>query len=158
MKVFKIISKSLLLIVIGLLIYRYMNISDDNFFTAVTTFSTITVGFTITSISIIANSSFSKKLYGIDSKANNSKSLLHELLDKFKQATFLFISTIILIFILYLFPKGSKGDNFDILSYTVNDIQIVKSLILLSTIVSVYEFTRLFSIFSRFVVKSVTEN
>lgn len=123
-------------------------------FDVVATFLSITTGFTITALSIIATSPFSKNLYNQESKKNNSKTLLHELVDKFKQSMTLFITTISLIVLLNLYPEKDKSTFFFIYKTKVVTIEVLKSATLYFSILSLISFVILFQTFSKFVVKS----
>lgn len=123
-------------------------------FDVIATFLSITTGFTITALSIIATSPFSKNLYNQESRKNNSKTLLHELVDNFKTSMIFFISTIILITILNLFPEKYTFYFFKIFSLKFTPFEILKSIILYLSILSLISFFTLFNSFSKFVVKS----
>lgn len=123
-------------------------------FDVIATFLSITTGFTITALSIIATSPFSKNLYNQESRKNNSKTLLHELVDNFKTSMIFFISTISLITILNLFPEKYTFYFFKIFSLKFTTFEILKSIILYLSILSLISFFTLFNSFSKFVVKS----
>lgn len=123
-------------------------------FDVIATFLSITTGFTITALSIIATSPFSKNLYNQESKKNNSKTLLHELVDNFKISMLLFITTISLITLLNLYPENYISKNFTYSKMNITTIEIIKSTILYFSILSLISFIILFNTFSKFVVKS----
>ena len=123
-------------------------------FDVVGTFLSITTGFTITALSIIATSPFSKNLYEQESKKNNSKTLLHELVDKFKISMKLFIVTICFITFLNLFADDYLSKSIIIFENKITTIEVLKSTILYLTILSLVSFIDLFNAFSKFVIKS----
>lgn len=151
----KIIIILLSLIVIFLLSFK-LNFANDKAFDIISTFLSITTGFSITALSIIATSPFSKKLYEVESKKNNSKTLLHILIDKFIVSTLIFIFCIGSIILYNYFPVGEKGMYFDFLTFNFNTIKLLKSSIWFFTIVSFIKFIDLFLTFSKFVIKSST--
>ena len=123
-------------------------------FDVVATFLSITTGFTITALSIIATSPFSKNLYNQESKKNNSKTLLHELVDKFKTSMNLFITTISLIIFLNLYPEKNISSFFSIYKTKIITTDVLKATTLYFSILSLISFILLFQTFSKFVVKS----
>lgn len=127
---------------------------NNKAFDVVASFLSITTGFTITALSIIATSPFSKNLYEQESSKNNSKTLLHELVDKFKICMFLFITTISFITFLNLFPEGNLFKTFTIFQIKMILIDILKSTTLYFSILSLISFIVLFNTFSKFVIKS----
>jgi hypothetical protein len=127
---------------------------NDKAFDVVATFLSITTGFSITALSIIATSPFSKNLYNQESNKDNSKTLLHELVDKFKTSVILFITTICLIVLLNLYPEQYLPSIFKVCKTQITTTEILKSLILYFSILSLISFVILFNTFSKFVVKS----
>lgn len=123
-------------------------------FDVVATFLSITTGFTITALSIMATSPFSRNLYEKESSKNNSKTLLHELVDKFKISMMLFIITISLIALLNLFKEEYISTIFTLCKTKLTTIEILKSTILYFSILSLISFVILFNTFAKFVVKS----
>lgn len=85
--------------VIIILLSTWFNFDNTQTFSHVLTFLSVTTGFTITALSIIATSDFSKVLYKKESVNDNSKTLLHELVNKFEKSTLTFTTVIILILI-----------------------------------------------------------
>lgn len=149
--------KNILVIIISILIILIFSINinlNNKAFDVVATFLSITTGFTITALSIIATSPFSKNLYEQESKKNNSKTLLHELVDKFKISMLLFIVTISFIIYLNLFNDNYVAKSITIFKNTTTIIVIVKSTILYLSILSLISFILLFNTFSKFVIKS----
>lgn len=127
---------------------------NNKAFDVVATFLSITTGFTITALSIMATSPFSRNLYEKESSKNNSKTLLHELVDKFKTSMMLFIMTISLIALLNLFKEEYISTAFTFYKTKFTTIEILKSTILYFSILSLVSFVILFNTFSKFVVKS----
>lgn len=83
MQTVKYISKYLLSIGVIFLLSTYLHFDNSATFGHILTFLSITTGFTITALSIIATSNFSKDLYKKEAPDDNSKSLLHQLVGKF---------------------------------------------------------------------------
>lgn len=138
-----------------ILLASFFNFDNSKAFVSIITFLSITIGFTITALSIIANSSFSKQLYSREDSKDNSKTLLHILVDHFKYSTFLFVTTIILIFIYFFFIEDeSKCEIFSILGNNISIPIILKATIWYSTIWSFICFIMLINLFSKFVIKS----
>lgn len=127
---------------------------NNKAFDVVATFLSITTGFTITALSIMATSPFSRNLYEKESSKNNSKTLLHKLVDKFKTSMMLFIMTISLIALLNLFKEEYISTAFTFYKTKFTTIEILKSTILYFSILSLVSFVILFNTFSKFVVKS----
>lgn len=123
-------------------------------FDVIATFLSITTGFTITALSIIATSPFSKNLYNQESKKDNSKTLLHELVDDFKISMLLFIITISLIILSNLYPENYICEKFAYNKISIAIIEIIKLTVLCFSICSLISFLILFNTFSKFVVKS----
>lgn len=143
----KIIGSLLILMSLSTIFY----FKNEAAFAIIATFLSITTGFTITALSIIATSKLSKELYEIESQKDNSKTLLHELIESFKKATLLFILTIGLILIYNFFPCIEL---FSFSTYEITTEVILKSLIWYCTFISFYDFYKLFSVFSKFIIKS----
>lgn len=75
-------------------INKFENVYDIAF-----TYLSITIGFIVTSITIIASSGFSKVLYSKQDPRNNSRTLLHNLLWKFESTLILYSIPMILILV-----------------------------------------------------------
>lgn len=158
----KIIKHILLFIIVLILIILFstvFNYDNSSAFDLIATFLSITIGFTITALSIIATSSFSKVLYQTEDKNNNSKTLLHVLINLFKKSSYVFIITIGLILIYKFFPS-SENENFlfIIKSYPISFFTLLKSFIWCLTIYSFYYFINLFETFAKFVIQTATRN
>lgn len=151
--------KIILFIIISIVFFYLLNtiwyFDNDKAFNSILTFLSITTGFTITALSIIATSSFSKKLFQKESLKNNSKTLLHELVDLFKNSTVLFIVTIVLILFYQFLPSCNKT-LFKICIYNISYESLIKSTIWYSTILSFYNFINLLFTFSQFIIRSVS--
>ena len=143
---------SLLLLLLFSTVWNYDNIPA---FESISTFLSITTGFTITALSIIATTPFSKELYKIEDRKNNSKTLLHVLIDQFKTSTLIFITTIGMILVYKFIPHQQKT-LFTIKTYPISLGIILKSSIWYLTIISFASFIKLFNTFSKFVIKSAT--
>jgi len=156
----KIINQILIAIVflsLFILFSTVWNFDNSSAFETVATFLSITIGFTITALSIIATSSFSKDLYKTEDKNDNSKTLLHALIGLFKTSTFVFILTIGLILTYKFFPRPKTiKPYFFIKSFPISFLVILKSNIWCFTIVSFYYFIRLVETFANFVIKTAT--
>ncbi|RYJ52804.1 hypothetical protein V5J73_02290 [Flavobacterium sp. KS-LB2] len=153
MKTLKIILK----IFISVFAISFFAISfnlNNKAFEVVATFLSITTGFSITALSIIATSPFSKNLYNQESSKNNSKTLLHELVDRFKTSMILFIATICLIVLLNLYPEKYIPTIFKVFETEITTMAILKSFVLYFSILSLISFVILFNTFSKFVIKS----
>ena len=77
----------------------YLHFDNSKTFENILTFMSVTIGFSITALSIIATSSFAKDLYKQEAPKDNSKTLLHQLVGKFSNATIAFTTAITLILI-----------------------------------------------------------
>ncbi|WP_177733816.1 hypothetical protein [Flavobacterium inviolabile] len=144
-------------IIISFIIILYLSIKisfNKQAFEVIATFLSITTGFTITSLSIIATSPFSKKLYDQENKKDNSKTLLHELVNKFKASMILFVITIGLIIFFNLFSNDYDKKSIELFQNSFILIDFLKTSILYFTILSFRSFILLFSTFSKFVIKS----
>jgi len=138
-----------------LILSTKINYDNSSAFDSISTFLSITTGFSITAMSIIATSTFSKKLYLFEDHKDNSKTLLHLLVNQFELSTLVFIATIGLILLFKFIPL--KGDClFTIRTYKISWDILLKSTIWYMTLISFYEFIRLFRTFAKFVIKSGT--
>lgn len=157
MKIIKPIFFAIFCLSTILLFSTEWNFDNSYAFDTVATFLSITIGFTITALSIIATSSFSKELYKIEDKKNNSRTLLHVLINLLKTSTFIFISTIglILVYKFFSIPKTTEL-TFFIKAYPISVSVIIKSSIWCFTMISFYYFIKLFETFAKFVIKSAT--
>ncbi len=145
----------ILYIAVFFLFLTIWKIKETEILNSIVTFLSITTGFTITALSIIATSKFSQILYSMESEEDNSKTLLHELVDKFKSATKIFLITIALI-LLFPFVAIYDAYYFYLFSYCIEPSDIIKSIVFSLTILSFYKFISLLILFSKFVIKSVS--
>jgi len=133
------------------------NFDNDKAFGIISDFLAIMTGFTITALSIIATSKFSTELYAIEDEKDNSKTLLHSLVSKFKNSSLTFVSTITLILI-YKYFEGGNQIIFTAFENQVTFRIILKSIVWLMTLVSLIRFIELINMFSKFVIKSAKKN
>lgn len=141
--------------------FSYAQLNTDNNFEMMMSFMSITIGFSITALSMIATSVFSKKLYKIEDQRNNSRTLLHILVNTFKLSTFLFIGNIFLIFLYSILTKNFLATN--LVSYQlglsserteVSLENFFQAIIWTTLFLSIYEFTKLLKFFFDFVIQS----
>lgn len=156
MKKIKYIVFTIVSIFLILLLVTKWNFDNDNAFSSILTFLSIIAGFSITALSIIATSDFSKELYLKESVKNNSLTLLHELIYIFKNSTLLFISTIILI-LLYEFLPELNNVLITIKGYEITIESLMKGFIWYLTTLCFGSFIYLLMTFSKFVIKSVSK-
>lgn len=156
MKTIKIIAFILLSFLVLILFSTVWNFQNQRAFQIIAVFLSITVGFSITALSIIATSSFSKNLYKIESKNDNSKSLLHDLVAKFQTSTTIFVITIASILVFEFLPDYIQPI-IKFKSYPISLNTIIKSVIWYLTILSFIAFLNLFHLFKKFVIKSATK-
>jgi hypothetical protein len=143
-------------IILLVLLCTIWNFDNDDSFSSIVTFLSITTGFSTTALSIIAISNFSKSLYLIESKGNNSSTLLHELVSKFKTATLVFVFTIALILI-YGFLPEQNNCLFWICSCKITFSVIMKGSIWYLTGLSFVLFFDMFITFSKFIIRSISQ-
>ena len=141
-----------LIIIFFLSTYLYLEKSDLAFGHIITFLSIIT-GFCITALSIISTSNFAKELYKLEDPKNNSKTLLHNLTDTFRNCILSSSITIVLILATFYFSN--------VVFYRVYFIKScisVKTVIIggiwYFTIVSIIIFIKLVFLFSKFVIQS----
>lgn len=144
-------------IILVILLMTKWNFDNSSAFTSILTFLSIIAGFSITALSIIATSNFSKELYLKESPKNNSLTLLHELISIFKNATLLFIITIILI-LLFEFLSDVKWTILTVKNYDITLCIFLKAIIWYMTILSFGTFIYLLLTFSKFVIRSISKN
>ena len=128
---------------------------SDKAFSDIVTFISIAAGFSITSLSIIATSSFSKSLYLKENSKNRSQTLLHVLVGNFKNSLFFFTFTICLILI-YKYIDLCNYAIF-IKTYSFDLIKIFSGCIWYFTFLSIVRFIILVNIFGRFVLQSARQ-
>jgi hypothetical protein len=153
MKIFRSIVFLLLSLVLIFLLLTKWNFDNVSAFDTIASFLSITSGFTITALSIIATSPFSLSLYQLEDKKDNSRTLLHILVGEFRNSMYLFISTITLILI-HKFFLFSQNTLFHLKCFPISLFGISKSIIWYLTTLSIISFISLFIKFSKFVTKS----
>lgn len=141
-----------------LLFSTVLNYDNSSAFDTIAVFLSITIGFTITALSIIANSLFSKELYNTEDKTDNSRTLLHTLMFFFRNSMYIFTATISLIlFYKFLqFPIVYKSF-FCIKNYQISIEVLLKAMIWTMSIVSLHVFIKLFNMFVKFVIQSAKQ-
>jgi hypothetical protein len=132
----------------------FLNFDNDKVFDEIVTFIAILVGFSITSLTIIANSQFSKHLIHLDDADNNSKSLLHNLLDKFKWSTLIFILTVAAIFIYNFIGTNIQFVSHHLCGYTFSFKGLLNAIVWYLTLWSFIKFIQLFKMIRQFVIQS----
>ncbi len=132
------------------------NFENAAAFDTIASFLSITTGFTIAALSIIATSPFSQSLYKFEAKNDNSKTLLHQLVDKFRNSTYIFIATIGCILIFKFFEPPRKL-LFCVSTYQITLYDLVKTTVWYLTVCSFITFIELFDTFSKFVTKSASK-
>lgn len=159
-KVKKIVFAIFSIVAIVVLTIKF-DYNNANAFSDIITFFSIAAGFNITALSIIANSQFSARLYNIEDTHDNSKTLLHNLVEKFKSSTVVFLITIALI-LSFLFINGNDPNevhsSIDIKSITLTFPKILKSIIWYLTALSFFRFYDLIIAFSKVVIRSSPKN
>lgn len=128
---------------------------SDKAFSDIVTFISIATGFSITSLSIIATSSFSRNLYLKENPKDRSQTLLHVLVGNFKNSIFFFTFTISLI-LLYKYIDLCHY-YFSIRTYSFDLIKLFASCIWYFTILSIVRFLFLVNIFGQFVLQSARQ-
>lgn len=153
MQTAKYIFKYALSVGVIFLLSTYLHFDNSATFGHILTFLSITIGFTITSLSIIATSNFSKDLYKKEAPEDNSKSLLHQLVGKFEKSTLTFASGIVLILVYSLIePVTIKECSF--FNTDISFKTILSGLIWFVTFWSIWLFLDLLKMFSKFVIQS----
>ncbi len=153
MQTVKYISKYLFSIGVIFLLSTYLHFDNSATFGHILTFLSVTIGFTITALSIIATSNFSKDLYKKEAPDDNSKSLLHQLVGKFEISTLTFASAIILILIYSLIEPATIKE-YSFFNTTISFKTILSGLIWFLTFWSIWLFLDLVKMFSKFVIQS----
>lgn len=138
------------ILIVGILLFNFNKETKDAL-PNIVTFISITIGFCITALSIIANSPFSKKLYAIEDEKNNSKTLLHTLITKFKEAILLFTITIACILVYYFLEKNNSS--FSLFKHSFTYTQLTQAFIWNFTIFSFYELVSVLNLLSKFIVR-----
>ena len=147
------------LLVLGtiLLLATRWHFFNSSSFQNILTFLSVSTGFTITALSLIATSQFSKNLYQLESNTDNSKTLLHELVDKFLFFTKTNISTILLILI-YFFTEPVEDIHINIYHINASFKSLLSGLIWFLTFWSFWAFLQLLILFGKFIIQEAKEN
>lgn len=145
------ITLSIIAFFIFLVVLTLTN-ANDKAFSDIVTFVSITTGFSVTALSIIATSDFSKSLYQKEVKGDNSQTLLHQLVNNFKTSIFIFTFNIVLILIYKLLDV--KSFTVQISSHTFDLVKLFASIIWFFTSLSILKFIVLVTFFSNFVIKA----
>lgn len=149
----KSISKYIFSIGVIFLLSTYLHFDNSATFGHILTFLSVTTGFTITALSIIATSNFSKDLYKKEAPDDNSKSLLHQLVGKFEKSTLTFASAIFLILI-YSLIEPAQIKEWSLLNTSISFKTLLSGLIWFLTFWSIWLFLDLLKMFSKFVIQS----
>lgn len=153
MQMTKNISKYIFSIGVIFLLSTYLHFDNSATFGHILTFLSVTTGFTITALSIIATSNFSKDLYKKEAPDDNSKSLLHQLVGKFEKSTLTFASAIFLILI-YSLIEPAQIKEWSLLNTSISFKTLLSGLIWFLTFWSIWLFLDLLKMFSKFVIQS----
>lgn len=135
------------------LLSTFLYFENSSTFAHVLTFLSVTTGFSITSLSIIATSRFSKNLYEQEDPIDNSKTLLHQLVGKFERAIITFTTTIMLILI-FSFIEPIEVKQWSFWNTQISIKSLLSSCIWLLTFLSIWNFTKLLRLFAKFVIQS----
>lgn len=131
--------------------YWYHDMSGT--FGDILTFLSVVTGFMITGLSIIATSSFSKKLYEQEDPNDNAKTLLHVLVRKFTSS--IFLSALIIALILIYPVIQSWGANiYEFWSIRISVSRVISSLVWLLTLFVLTRFIILIDYFAKFVIQA----
>ena len=135
-----------------LILLFYFNYDTSKAFSNIVTFISINIGFCITALSIIANSSFSKKLFSIQDSDDNSKTLLHTLISRFINAIIVFITTIAFIFI-YDFVSTAEVINIHSIGRYFTLTDLIKAVVWYLTILSFAKLISVLTLLGKFIVR-----
>lgn len=143
-------------IIIGawFLLSTFWHFDNSDAFGHILTFLSIATGFVVTGLSIIATSNFSKELYKKEDSKDNSKTLLHILVNKFEKSTQLSVVTIILILLYYFLENWSGIKSYDFLETQISILSLLSGMIWLLTTLSIIYFLSLISTFGKFVIQT----
>ena len=132
--------------------YLYLDKSDLAFGHIITFLSIIT-GFCITALSIISTSNFAKELYKLEDPKDNSKTLLHNLIDTFRNCILSSSITIVLILATFYF-SNIVFCRIEFLKTFISVKTVIVGGIWYFTIVAIIIFIKLVFLFSKFVIQS----
>lgn len=151
------LAKNIILFILSLgiifLFATYFHFDNSKTFENILTFMSVTIGFSITALSIIATSSFAKDLYKQEAPKDNSKTLLHQLVGKFTNSTIAFTTAITLI-LCYSFIEPVEINSFEFWHTKISIKSILSGLIWYLTFASIWFFIDLIKLFSKFVIQS----
>jgi len=151
------ISKNIVHLILALgiifLFATYLHFGNSKTFENILTFLSVTIGFCITALSIIATSSFAKDLYKQEAPNDNSKTLLHQLVGKFTNSTIAFVTAITIILI-YSFIEPIDVKIFKFWHTQISIKSILSGVIWYLTFLSIWFFIDLIKLFSKFVIQS----
>jgi hypothetical protein len=153
MQMVKNITRLILTLGIIFLLSTYFHFDNSSKFADILTFLSITTGFTITALSIIATSSFSKNLYKNEAPNDNSKTLLHQLVGKFEKSTLTFATAITLILV-FSFIEPIELKSYKFWDTQISIKSILSSIIWFLTFLSIWFFMGLLKMFTKFVIQS----
>lgn len=147
----KLIFKILLFLLL-MVLFVYFKTNTSEVFSDLVNILSISIGFTVTALSIVATSKFSKKLYCIETK-DKSKTLLHELVNSHKEALILFFLSISTIIIYKFFPikflETNIAKNFD-----VTYLAIFQAIVWFVFCLAYWRFYRLIEMFCKLVIQN----
>ena len=149
----KIIKIVIVLILIFLFSSYFYTDKSSLAFAHIVTFFSIIIGFCITSLSIISTSKFSKKLYSLESSEDNSKTLLHELLDKFEKCI-IYASIVIFSILIFYYLSDFKFGKIIFYKTHLSFSKLINGIIWTFTLVTIIYFFKLIKMFKKFVVQS----
>lgn len=152
----KLLTFNNILSIVTFTIVMVFSKASDKAFSDIVTFISIATGFSITSLSIIATSNFSKNLYKLENPKDNSKTLLHVLVGNFKNSIFFFTFTISIILIYKYIDIEHLY--FCIMEHNFDLIKIFSSIIWYFTLLSIVRFIILVNIFGKFVLQTAKQN
>ena len=152
MKIIIKIAKSLVIVftLISFSTYLYFNISQNTLGIIATALS-IMLGFTVTALSIIGTSKFSKELYRLETE-NNSQSMLHELINLFQRNMKIYIASIgAVITYSYFFDNEIYLIDLENCKFSLN--QILNGIVFTLVLLSFYKFWILIKTFGQFIIQ-----
>ena len=141
-----------IIIIFLLSTYLYLE-NTDLAFGHIITFLSIITGFCITALSIISTSNFAKQLYKFEDPKNNSKTLLHNIMDTFKNCILSSSTAIVFILVTFYF-SNVVFYKIEFLRTCISIKSVLIGVVWYFTIVSIIIFIRLVFMFSKFVIQS----
>lgn len=154
MKKILLILKFILFLILNMFVLLY-KIDTSEKLSDFLSFLSISIGFCLTSLTLIATTKFSKNLYERRSTVNN-KTLLHELVDKFQEANLCFFAIIFIIFSHIVLQK-TDGLFFKLIiifdkEYSINTL--FQSQVIFLMLIGLRSFFELISIVGQYVIQS----